>query len=98
MNRQEIGEETAEDEQARQAALVAVRRHNARLGLCLFFIYSLVYGLFVVTAALAPDVMQRQPWGGLNWALLSGFGLIGAAILLAFFYGLTSRTAGGAKR
>jgi uncharacterized membrane protein (DUF485 family) len=69
------------------------RRFNMRLALSLFALYSLVYAAFVLTNAFYPNAMETRPWGGLNLALLAGFGLIVMAILLAFIYGLFSRTA-----
>ncbi len=70
-----------------------VRARNMRLGLSLFALYSALYASFVFASAFFPDVMEIRPWGGLNLALLSGFGLIGVAILLAFIYGVFSHTA-----
>ncbi len=67
-------------------------RHNARLGLVLFFLYLLLYVGFVGISALAPSWMEWRPGGGLNLALLYGFGLILAALVLAFVYGLLAKS------
>lgn len=68
------------------------RKRNLRLGLTLCAFYTLFYGAFVVTNAFYPDAMEQRPAGGLNLALLSGFGLIAMAIVLAFIYGVFCQT------
>lgn len=78
-------------------AAAAARKQNMRLGLSLFVLYTAMYGAFVMTSAFYPNVMEMRPWGGLNLALLSGFGLILVAILLSFVYGLFSRVAGAGR-
>ena len=63
---------------------------NARLGLVLFFVYLALYGGFVFLTAFAPpETMEWTPpgAGGINIAILYGFGLIIAALLMAFLYG-----------
>lgn len=74
-----------------RTAPAAVQRHNARLGLQLFFVYLVLYVGFVLLNAFSPDTMEWRPWGGVNLALLYGFGLIVAALGLAFVYGLLAR-------
>jgi uncharacterized membrane protein (DUF485 family) len=69
------------------------RRQNMRLGMTLFGVYLVLYVAFVVISAFFPDAMEWRPLGGLNLALLFGFGLIASAILLAFIYGVFSRVA-----
>ena len=64
---------------------------NARYGLILFAVYLVLYAAFVLTSAFAPRVMERTPVAGVNLAILSGFGLIGAAMLLALVYGWLCR-------
>lgn len=64
---------------------------NARWGLGLFFFYSFFYALFVLTNAIAPEVMEWTPIAGVNLAILSGFGLIVLAFILALFYGFVAR-------
>ena len=71
---------------------LAKRRHNARLGLVLFFVYLALYAGFVVINAFAPSLMEWRPWGGLNLAILYGFGLILAAFVLAAVYGVMCRS------
>lgn len=61
---------------------------NARLGLQLFCVYLLLYGGFVLINAFAPTKMEATPFAGINLAILYGFGLIIAALLLALIYGV----------
>lgn len=60
---------------------------NARLGLQLFAVYLVLYGGFVLLNAFAPQTMEITPVGGINLAILYGFGLIIAALVLALIYG-----------
>jgi uncharacterized membrane protein (DUF485 family) len=59
---------------------------NARLGLALFAVYLLLYGGFVGLTAFNPAWMEQQPWVGVNLAIVYGFGLIIAALVLALIY------------
>lgn len=65
-------------------------QRNARLGLVLFGVYATFYAAFVLASAFAADVMDTKPLFGLNLAVLSGFALIGLALLLALVYGFTA--------
>ncbi|MEX0819236.1 MAG: DUF485 domain-containing protein [Pirellulaceae bacterium] len=60
---------------------------NSRIGLVLFAVYLLLYGGFVFLNAFAADVMSTTPIAGVNLAILYGFGLILAALILALLYG-----------
>ncbi len=60
--------------------------HNTRLGLILFALYCVMYGGFMGLSTFAPEVMKSRPFGGVNLAILYGFGLIVAAMLLAVVY------------
>ncbi len=60
---------------------------NARIGLVLFGIYLLLYGGFVLLCAFSPGTMEITPVPGINLAILYGFGLIVAALVLALLYG-----------
>lgn len=77
---------------AHDAASVA-RQQNMRLGMALFAAYLVLYAGFVLASAFYPNSMEWRPFHGLNLALIWGFGLILAAILLAFVYGIFSRVA-----
>jgi uncharacterized membrane protein (DUF485 family) len=68
------------------------QRHNSKLGLQLFAFYFAFYFGFVAINAMSPSTMEWQPWGGLNLALLYGFGLIVLALILAFVYGMFAQT------
>ena len=59
---------------------------NARIGLALFGVYLLLYGAYVLVNAFAPTVMENRI-AGVNLAILSGFGLIVAALAMALLYG-----------
>lgn len=67
---------------------------NARVGLWLFGVYLAFYGGFVGLNAFAPETMKMTPVAGLNLAILYGFALILAALLLSLLYGLFCRPAG----
>jgi putative solute:sodium symporter small subunit len=64
---------------------------NTRLGVWLFFVYSLLYAGFVLLAAFSPESMEVAPLAGVNLAIWFGFGLIFAALLLALVYGWACR-------
>lgn len=59
---------------------------NARLGLVLFMVYLLLYGGFMALNVLNPKLMAGPSLFGLNLAILYGFGLIVAALVLALLY------------
>ena len=60
---------------------------NARLGLTLFVIYTILYTVFVLLNAFSPETMEAMPIFGINLAVLSGFGLIITAVVVALIYG-----------
>ena len=64
-----------------------MRQQNARRGLLFFGVYLVLYLSFVLVNAFAPSLMERTPIAGLNAAILSGFGLIVAAFVMAMVYG-----------
>lgn len=63
-------------------------QRNTRQGLVLFCVYLVLYGGFVLTNAFAPELMEKTPLAGVNLAILSGFGLILAAFVLAVVHGV----------
>ncbi len=69
-----------------------MRSYNARLGLVLFAVYLLIYGGFVALNALSPQTMEMELVAGVNLAILYGFGLIVAALVLALVYGWMCKT------
>ena len=64
-----------------------MEQRNARIGMILFVVYLALYGGFVLINAFAPQAMESLPLAGVNLAVWYGFGLIGAALLLALLYG-----------
>src|SRR4051812_39163671 len=60
--------------------------YNSRLGIVLFVIYLLIYAGFVALSAFAPGVMAKAVIGGVNLAIVYGFGLIVLAFVLAMLY------------
>jgi uncharacterized membrane protein (DUF485 family) len=67
-------------------------RSNSRLGLYLFFLYSVVYLAFALTSAFSPKLSQLQLFGGVNLATWWGLGLIGLAFVLSMIYGVSCKT------
>jgi uncharacterized membrane protein (DUF485 family) len=67
---------------------------NSRIGLVLFAIYLALYGGFVALNAFQPTAMEITPWAGINLAILYGYGLIIAAVVLALIYGALCRDSG----
>jgi hypothetical protein len=59
----------------------------SRLGLTLFGIYLAFYAGFVLISAFRCDWFEILLPGGLNLAVVYGFGLIALALLLAIIYG-----------
>ncbi len=84
--------EPADSAPSESDAHLSLRRANARLGLILFFVYLVLYAGFVLVSAFFADSLDWRPAGGLNLALLWGFGLIVSAIVLALVYGKLAKT------
>ena len=61
-------------------------RFKTKLGLILFFIYAVIYGVFVFINTVNPVLMEKEMFGGLNLAIVYGFGLIIFAIVLGLVY------------
>jgi uncharacterized membrane protein (DUF485 family) len=68
------------------------RQFNTRLGLILFAVYLVFYLGFVLINAFAADLMETSTLAGLNLAIVYGFGLIVAALVLALIYGFMCRS------
>ena len=71
---------------AREKEDAAVIAHNTRRGVILFIVYVLFYGGFMALSAFWPEVMSRPFLRGANLAVVYGFALIGAALVLAMVY------------
>ena len=63
----------------------------SRLGFALFAIYLVFYVGFVLISAFACEWFEVILPGGLNLAVIYGFGLIVLALVLAMIYGLRQR-------
>lgn len=60
--------------------------HNTRMGVTFFIVYIVFYGGFMALSAFAPDKMSQPFLGGVNLAVVYGFALIVAALVLAMLY------------
>jgi len=60
--------------------------YKRRLGAWMFLIYAFVYTGFVVINLVRPSAMEKVLFGGLNLAVVYGFGLIIFALILALIY------------
>ncbi len=72
--------------ETREQEDTAVIAHNTRLGLLLFAIYVAIYAGFMALSAFSPAAMRRPVLAGANLAVVYGFGLIAAALILALIY------------
>jgi uncharacterized membrane protein (DUF485 family) len=54
----------------------------------MFILYALIYAGFVVLNLVHPGSMETIVFGGLNLAVVYGFGLIVFALILALIYNL----------
>ena len=59
---------------------------KARNGLILFGVYSLIYLGFILINILSPGLMAKEVIGGVNLAVVYGFGLIVLAIVMGVIY------------
>jgi uncharacterized membrane protein (DUF485 family) len=59
---------------------------NTRTGLLLFAVYLVFYAGFMGLSTFSPEIMKARPFGGMNLAILYGFGLIVMAFALAIVY------------
>lgn len=57
-----------------------------KLGLWLFLVYLAIYGGFVWVAAFSGPTLAGKPFGGVNLAIVWGFGLIIVPLVLALAY------------
>ena len=59
---------------------------KSRLGVILFFVYTIIYSGFVFIGLTKPEIMGLESLGGQNIAIIYGFGLIALAIVMGFIY------------
>ena len=71
---------------AKEQEDAAVVAHNRRMGMILFVVYVLFYGGFMALSAFWPEVMSKPCLLGVNLAVVYGFALIVAALVLAMVY------------
>ncbi len=64
----------------------SVVSHNTRTGIVLFAVYTSIYCGFMLLSAFAPRLMSEPFLGGVNLAVVYGFALIAAALILALIY------------
>ncbi|MFO1006804.1 MAG: DUF485 domain-containing protein [Planctomycetaceae bacterium] len=60
---------------------------QSRDGLALFLLYTAMYLGFIYINAFNPGLMKKPAFAGVNTAVVYGFSLIVAAIVMAFLYG-----------
>jgi uncharacterized membrane protein (DUF485 family) len=60
--------------------------YKRRLGVILFFVYGAIYATFVILNIVDASLMEAILFGGLNLAVVYGFGLIILALILALAY------------
>jgi uncharacterized membrane protein (DUF485 family) len=60
--------------------------YKKRVGVIMFLMYSLFYAGFVIVNLANPLAMEMEIFGGLNLAVVYGFGLIVVALVLALIY------------
>ena len=71
---------------AKEQEDAAVIAHNTRMGVILFIIYVVFYGGFMALSAFWPEVMSKPCLRGVSLAVVYGFALIAAALVLAMVY------------
>ncbi|MCX6164931.1 MAG: DUF485 domain-containing protein [Ignavibacteriae bacterium] len=59
---------------------------KSKLGIILFFAYTIIYSGFVLIGLTKPELMGLELMGGQNIAIIYGFGLIVLAIVMGFIY------------
>jgi uncharacterized membrane protein (DUF485 family) len=72
--------------QTREQEDASVVAYNTRVGAIMFFVYVAFYGGFMALSAFRPAMMSRPFLGGANLAIVYGFALIVAALVLALIY------------
>lgn len=83
---------------ARETEDETVIARNARLGWRLFLAYLAVYFAYCMLVAFRLDVMRAIGWGGVNVAILYGFGLIISAFVIALVYAWLCREKTGREK
>ncbi len=63
-------------------------KYKSKLGLILFFVYFVVYAVFVYIGISHTSLLEEKLFGGLNLAVIYGYGLIILAIIMGVVYHL----------
>jgi len=61
-------------------------KYRTQIGVRLFVVYALIYGIFVFINLISPVTMEQIVLWGMNLAVTYGIGLILLAILMALVY------------
>ena len=61
-------------------------KRKTKLGIWMFILYTIVYGLFVAIGVVNYEAMGISVIGDLNLAITYGFGLIILAIIMGLIY------------
>ena len=61
-------------------------KQKSKLGIWLFFLYTIVYGIFVAIGVVNYEAMSNIVFAELNLAVTYGFGLIVLAIIMGLIY------------
>jgi uncharacterized membrane protein (DUF485 family) len=61
-------------------------KKKSRLGIILFLVYAIVYGIFVIICLNYTHILGKRLFGGLNMAVVYGMGLIVLAAVMGFVY------------
>ena len=61
-------------------------KRKSRLGIWLFVVYTILYGVFVAIGVANYEAMSILVFGDLNLAVTYGFGLIVLAVILGLIY------------
>jgi uncharacterized membrane protein (DUF485 family) len=63
-------------------------REKTKLGIILFLVYAVIYGIFVVIGLNYTHLMEIKVIAGLNLAVVYGMGLILLAAVMGYIYSL----------
>jgi uncharacterized membrane protein (DUF485 family) len=61
-------------------------KQKTKLGIILFLVYAIIYGIFVIIGLSYTHLMGIKVIAGLNLAVVYGMGLILLAIVMGFVY------------
>jgi uncharacterized membrane protein (DUF485 family) len=78
-------------------------KRKTRLGLILFLVYAAIYAVFVLLGLFYTETLGVKVIGGLNLAVVYGFGLIFLAAIMGLIYsiicsGMEDQMNGGTKQ